>query len=266
MTINDIKNMKCAVTHSMKFHTDDVFSAAFLRIINLDIIIERVNKVPENFDGIIFDIGMGEFDHHQSDNEKRENGIPYASFGKLWRAFAPALYGDYVYKKIDKIFIEDLDLTDNTGAKNSLATAIDAMNPLNVSNGNEEFFEAVNFAKIILEKLIAKMKKYEVETELVKKYYEESDDKRLIILKEHLHFQDFLPETEAIYVIYPNNRGGYAAQGVPKSADTVELKKPFPKEWKEKLPDGLRFCHNSLFLIAADTYEGVLEACKEALK
>lgn len=265
MTINDIKNMKYAMTHSMKFHADDVFSAAFIKIINPDIIIQRVNKVPENFDGIIFDIGMGEFDHHQSDNEKRENGIPYASFGKLWKALATDLYGEYVYQKIDKTLIMDLDLTDNTGAKNSLAIAIDAMNPLEESNGDKEFMDAVAFAKVILERLILKMQKYETETKKVKKYYEESPDKKLIILDEHLHFQDYLPDTEAIYVIYPNNRGGYAAQGVPIHPDTVELKKPFPKVWKENLPSYLRFCHNSLFLIASDTFEGVLKACKEAI-
>jgi len=266
MEVQDIKKMKYAMTHSMKFHSDDVFSAAFLKIINPSLIIKRVNKVPDDFEGLIFDIGMKEFDHHQYDNEVRENGIPYASFGKLWRAFAPEMYGEYVYKKVDKMFIEDLDLTDNTGTKNSLAQAIAFMNPIEESNGDEEFLKAVEFAHLILIQLIKKVQKYEKENELVKKYYEESSDKRIIILDEHLHFQDYLPATEAIYVIYPTNRGGYAAQGVPINPDTVELKRPFPKRWKESLPRNLRFCHNSLFLISSDTFEGVLTACKEALK
>lgn len=266
MKLNEVKVIKEAYTHSMKFHSDDVFSAAFLQIINPDIKIIRVNKLPDNFNGLAFDIGLGEFDHHQSSNESRENGIPYAAFGKLWKAFAQDLYGEYVYKKIDKLLIEDLDLTDNTGTKHSLAIAIDAFNPLNGSNGDKEFFKTVKFAKKVLEQLILKEKKHEKELSEVKKYYEKSVDKRLIILDKHLYYQDFLPETEAIYVIYPNNRGGYAAQGVTINSDSVELKKPFPKKWVNKLPDYLRFCHNSRFLIAADTYEGILKACKEALK
>lgn len=266
MNLAEIKDLKVAWTHSMKFHADDVFSAAFLQIINPNIIIKRVNKLPDNFDGFAFDIGLGRFDHHQASNEKRKNGIPYASFGKLWQAFAPELYGMYVYQRIDKLLIEDLDLSDNTGVKNSLAIAIDSFNPLNGSNGEQEFVSAVNFAKKVLKQLILKYQKYEVETEEVKKYYASSKDKRIIILDTHLHYQDYLPNTEAIYVIYPNNRGGYAAQGVTVTPDTIELKRPFPKSWLTKLPPYLRFCHNSGFLIASDTLDGVIFACKEALK
>lgn len=266
MEVQDIKKIKFALTHSMKFHSDDVFSAAFLKIINPNLEIKRVNKVSDDFDGLAFDIGFGEFDHHQANNESRDNGIPYASFGKLWRAFAQELYGNYVYKKIDKILIEDLDLTDNTGIKNSLATAIDTFNPIDGSNGDEEFIEAMEFAQVILKRLIKKAQKHEKELEEVKKYYEQSVDKRLIILDKHLYYQDYLPNTEAIYVIYPNNRGGYAAQGITINPDTIELKKPFPEEWVNNLPSYLRFCHNSRFLIASDTFEGVLKACKEALK
>ena len=36
---------------------------------------------------LVFDIGGGEFDHHQIDALKRENGITYSSFGLLWKEF-----------------------------------------------------------------------------------------------------------------------------------------------------------------------------------
>ena len=39
-------NIKKAFTHAGKFHADDVFSAALLRIMNPDVIIERGNQVP----------------------------------------------------------------------------------------------------------------------------------------------------------------------------------------------------------------------------
>lgn len=54
--------------------------------INPEITILRGNKVPEDFSGIVFDIGRGAFDHHQKDSRIRENGIPYAAFGLLWDA------------------------------------------------------------------------------------------------------------------------------------------------------------------------------------
>ena len=70
-----------AFTHSGKFHADDVFSSALLLYLNPEITILRGNKVPEDFDGIIFDIGRGRYDHHQKDSRIRENGIP-KSWGK----------------------------------------------------------------------------------------------------------------------------------------------------------------------------------------
>ena len=52
------KNAK-AFTHSGKFHADDVFSYALLLYLNPAITITRGNKVPKDFDGIVFDIGRG---------------------------------------------------------------------------------------------------------------------------------------------------------------------------------------------------------------
>lgn len=266
MKVEEVKKIRKALTHGGKFHSDDVFGAAFLKVINPDIEIVRSNTVPDDFDGLVFDIGMGYFDHHMKDNEVRSNGIPYASFGKLWREFASGLYGDYIYESIDRRLIQDLDLSDNTGSYNALALAIDVFNPLDKTDGDKEFFEAVEFAKTILERMILKQKHRLEDIEKVKKYYDEAVDKRIIILDEPLFYKDYLPGTDAIYVIYPSNRGGYAAQGVTKTPDTNELKKDFPEEWVSKLPPYLRFCHSSRFLIAADNFDDIIHAVGEALK
>ena len=69
-----------AFTHSGKFHADDVFSSALLLYLNPQITITRGNQVPEGYDGIVFDIGRGQYDHHQRDSRVRENGVPYAAF------------------------------------------------------------------------------------------------------------------------------------------------------------------------------------------
>ncbi|HIR74707.1 TPA: MYG1 family protein [Candidatus Ventrenecus avicola] len=266
MTLEELKKCKVGITHSGSFHTDDVFSAAFLQLIVPDIQIKRVHEVPDDFSGIVFDIGLGEFDHHMSDNEKRSDGIPYASFGKLWRAFAPELYGEKVYQRIDKSFIEGLDLSDNTGKYDSLCSAIESLNPLDRdATGDTEFFAAVEFAKKVLNQKIQKQLRNLEEEKYVLSIYETMEDKRIVILPKYASFYEVLPNTEAIYVVYPSKRGGYSAQGVTKSPDTIELKKDFPKEWVEKLPSCLRFCHNSRFLISADTLEDILKACKEAL-
>ena len=56
MKVNDVRNMKAALTHSGKFHADDVFGAAFLQIINPRLEIIRNNNVPYEFYGLVFDI------------------------------------------------------------------------------------------------------------------------------------------------------------------------------------------------------------------
>ena len=65
-----------AFTHSGKFHADDVFSSALLLSVNPEITIHRGSQVPEDFKGIVFDIGRGKYDHHQRDSRIRENGVP----------------------------------------------------------------------------------------------------------------------------------------------------------------------------------------------
>ena len=77
-------------THAGKFHADDVFATALLQILRPDIRITRGFVVPEDFDGIVYDIGFGMFDHHQEPRETRANGIPYAASACCGGCSAPA--------------------------------------------------------------------------------------------------------------------------------------------------------------------------------
>ena len=106
-----------AFTHSCKFHADDVFSAALLLYLNPEITITRGSRVPEDFDGIVFDIGRGRYDHHQKDSRVRENGIAYAAFGLLWEELGSEILGEELAQKFDEAFVQPLDNNDNTGEK-----------------------------------------------------------------------------------------------------------------------------------------------------
>ncbi len=46
-----------AIPHNGRFHTDDVFSAALLKILNSQINTERKNSVHEGDSGLVFDLG-----------------------------------------------------------------------------------------------------------------------------------------------------------------------------------------------------------------
>ena len=63
-------------THGGKFHADDVFATALLRILRPDFAVTRGFEVPEGFEGIVYDIGDGMFDHHSADRALRPGGVP----------------------------------------------------------------------------------------------------------------------------------------------------------------------------------------------
>ena len=124
------KEHAAAFTHGGKFHADDVFSAALLLHFNPQLTIQRGNRVPEDFAGIVFDIGRGEYDHHQKDSRIRENQVPYAAFGLLWEALGTEILSPEMAAQFDEKFVQPLDLNDNTGEKNELASMIGMFNPV----------------------------------------------------------------------------------------------------------------------------------------
>lgn len=141
-----------ALTHAGHFHADDVFSAALLRTVWPDLAIRRVFELPAGFDGLAFDIGEGQFDHHGPARKLRENGMPYAAFGLLWRELGPQLVGPVQAQWLDEHFIQPLDKDDNLGTGDSLADAIAGFNPVwdAPADQNRCFWRAEAFAAQVL--------------------------------------------------------------------------------------------------------------------
>lgn len=263
-------------THGGKFHADDVFSTAFLKYINPEFQLERGYNPPEDYEGIVYDIGLGKFDHHQEDAEIRENGVPYAAFGLLFREYGHLVFEEELANRFDESFIQPLDHSDNTGSRNEIAEVISLFNPSwdSEKNGEEAFYEAVNMAYVILVNKINKMKSNKKAEGIVLLALEKAED-GIMYLDVGVPWKQVVIGKEIDFVIYPSDRGGFGAQAVPKDKDSNELRIPFPEEWRGKRDeelaqvsgiDGLRFCHNSGFLIACDTLEGTLEACHKVRK
>ena len=280
------QNNATAFTHSGKFHADDVFSSALLLYLNPEIRIIRGNKVPEDFDGIVFDIGRGRYDHHQKDSRIRENGIPYAAFGLLWEELGVEILGEELTQKFDESFVQPLDNNDNTGEKNELATLIGNFNPTwDAQGGNDEaFFQAVSVAGMILENKFERYLGNERADKRVEEILEEhqkailsgeksKEEARILILPEFVPCQKRLSETEIAFVIFPSNRGGYCIQPQKKEY-SLNYKCSFPVEWlgleNEELATatGLPsagFCHKGGFLMTTGTLEDAVKACEISL-
>ena len=274
-----------AMTHGGKFHADDVFSAALLKIINPNIKIIRTFEVPDDFEGLVFDIGGGKFDHHQEDSPNRENGMPYAAFGLLWKEFGKNLLckagctpeqAEAEALRLDEKFIQPLDEDDNTGCGNQLAGIIGLFNPTWDSNENSDvcFEQAVKIADIILNKKIDSIVSAQRAKILVEEALKKSDGK-IVILPQFAPWKHVLVPSDAQFVVYPSQRGGYNAQVIPMDLDTKESKCDFPEEWagktEEQLPlisgvETLTFCHKGRFLISVKNIKDAVKACEIALK
>lgn len=281
-----------AFTHSGKFHADDVFSSALLLYLNPQITITRGNRVPEEYDGIVFDIGRGRYDHHQRDSRVRENGVPYAAFGLLWEELGGEILGGTLAQRFDEEFVQPLDNNDNTGEKNELATLIGNFNPVwdetEAADGVTEeerdrglsvgFLRAVQVAGMVLENKFARYRADARADEKINQVLAmqetQGGDARILVLPEFVPCQKRLKETDTAFVIFPSNRGGYCIQP-QKKPDSMNYKCSFPKQWlgleNEELQaaTGLAsagFCHKGGFLMTVGDEADAIRACEISLE
>lgn len=281
-----------AFTHSGKFHADDVFSSALLLYLNPQITITRGNRVPEEYDGIVFDIGRGRYDHHQRDSRVRENGVQYAAFGLLWEELGGEILGGTLAQRFDEEFVQPLDNNDNTGEKNELATLIGNFNPVwdetEAADGVTEeerdrglsvgFLRAVQVAGMVLENKFARYRADARADEKINQVLAmqetQGGDACILVLPEFVPCQKRLKETDIAFVIFPSNRGGYCIQP-QKKPDSMNYKCSFPKQWlgleNEELQKatGLAsagFCHKGGFLMTVGDEADAIRACEISLE
>ena len=281
------ENITNGITHASQFHADDVFATAFLLMLNPRFTYKRTNIIPNNFNGLLYDIGFGKYDHHQKIKEYRENGIPYATFGLLWRDFAKYLKFDGKYlsditiKAVDRSLIQGLDKSDNTGSKNELSNIVGKFNPSNDKQwqSNERFAMAVEWAKTALYMVIESALQIEKNIVIVKESLRNLVDDVLFLDKcvgiTEPNIYKMLSENNVNFVVYQSNRCDtdgtplYNMQQVPISEKDTVGKVPFPNEWlgeeRNKLPSPITFCHSGNWLLAFKA-DGKNEAIKIACK
>lgn len=274
------------VTHAGNFHADDVFSTVFLSKLYNDITVVRLKDYHDDGSKLTYDIGLGRFDHHQAGyDKKRSNGIHYCGFGLLWQEFGREYLKKLNVSNIedtfyvfDKLLVNQIDAFDN-GELNmdntfniyTLPSFIEIFRPRwNTKEDEDEcFLKACEFANIIFEKVMS-------DTFIKVEMMDILRDKAKISQNKVLVLDEFIPYEFALFelnldvdfVVYPSNRGGYAAHTVPIAYKSFTPKVPFKKEWAGLRDSELqkvsgiktaRFCHNKLFLATADTLEDALE-------
>lgn len=265
------------ITHSTVFHADDVFGVAMWKLINPNIEVIRTLE-PGKFwdeDTIVFDIGMGKYDHHQEDKALREDGTPYCGFGLMWRDYGCNLCPDIeAWKKVDRTLVLPIDKADNGIEQNLLSISIKAMNPNWNSEKSEDeaFFEAVDVAKAILKAHVDRANASVEAVDAVLENYLASPGEDILVLDEYLPWAEAVVSEEklknVLFTVYPSKRGGWNVQTVPKAAGTFTNRMDFPQEWLGHAdPErGIHFAHTANFLIACDTKEQAIKVAEEAIK
>lgn len=278
------------VTHSGPFHSDDVFAAASLlmRFGEGHEIIRTRDPVVIASGDIVFDVGREydesrmRFDHHQGP-KVRANGIPYASFGLIWRRWGSEISGSpEAAARLDLRLVQPIDAGDNSlslsesthkeATDYKIQDAIKAFRPtwLEVEDFDAVFFDAVNFARSILVRGIAQAQAEVRADKELAIAYKASLDKRILVLEGRLPTSGFVASRQDIlFVVSPDDAKGsmWAAKSVGIREGSLESRKKFPEAWANELGDRLAavsgvqdavFCHRGRFIAVAKSKEGAV--------
>jgi uncharacterized UPF0160 family protein len=151
-----IKNLGVVKTHDGVFHADEIFCTALLKYVTgLEIAVIRSRNIEKDCEFFTYDVGGGEFDHHQCDEFRYDGTGIFSSFGKLWCTVGRTIEGlrEEAWKEIDKSFVEIVDLTDNTGEMNPVNYFINSFRTVE-GIGNDAFDKAVEIAYSMLSSII----------------------------------------------------------------------------------------------------------------
>lgn len=275
-----IQKVTKAITHGGKFHTDDVLSTVLIKMLNPNIIVERVNEyVGDDSDEnvIVYDIGFGEFDHHQQTDEVNEYGNKYSAFGKLWTVYGKELLEQKGFKKIEdayskfyRCYVNKVDRGDNESYRNVKHfidnTLIIEFNPKwyeassNPNAYNEQFDKAVEFSTLLMEnwlrKLYTLIEVNSQEEEIWEKALDNMED-GIAVLDENIDWriQYNRSRNENVkIVISASPRGGYRVTSI--NEDEIKIQDS----------EHLSFVHVNRFMGVADTKEKAVLAAKETIK
>lgn len=291
-------------THSSRFHADDVFGVATLMLLlddgktGIEVVRSREQEDVDRGDyvldvGGVYDPLKKKFDHHQQGGAGvRDNGIPYASFGLIWKEYGAKLCGSKEASDIvEQKLVIPVDAMDN-GVKiyenlfedvypYLFESIVGIFGATWKEDDIEEFHYDNMFKKVlaiampILEREIMHARAYVEAVPLVEKVYADAEDKRILVLDHNYPYQSVIAKyPEPLYVIRARADDNMWSIGAVKDNPmSFENRKDFPQEWgglrDEELArvtgvDDAVFCHRALFMAVAKSREGAIKLAQIA--
>jgi uncharacterized UPF0160 family protein len=281
------------VTHSGSFHSDDVFAIAALQLLHgsdISVVRTRDPAVLATAD-IVVDVGgeyahtRARYDHHQPGAPVRENGIPYAGFGLIWRHYGETICGSRaVAERLEERLVIPIDAGDNGVvlaeptqpplAPVELHTIIGSFAPpwRSEQSKDDGFFAAVAFARDLLSRLIAREQAALAMDALVAETYAAADDPRILVFSEPVSALTAIAYPEVLLVVCPDDpqsNENWTATAVRVDHTGFASRVTFPDSWRglrdadlaavSEIPDAV-FCHAAGFLFVAGSRAGALAA------
>lgn len=276
-------------THDGQFDTDDVAAVATLRLAgyserNFRIRRTRNSQVIAESEfvidvGLVYDHSLRRYDHHQKGGAgTRENGVPYASFGLVWKHYGVMAIVNvleyYLPKQIrsqinfdvllNKVFLlVDANLVQGVDARDcgvkthigingaSPYTISDAISAWNVpwymseldKRDNGLFSGAVVRFQEVLSNEIKSQTGNALAEHNARIMIENQKENKILILDQFVPWSNYVAEhcPRALYVIFPDQSGSFRVQAVPVGVgkESFELKAPLPENWRGKSPQEL---------------------------
>lgn len=287
------------VVHDGKFHADDLFAAAALRLLlrgKATIVRTRDPKIIESAEyvadvGGIHDLEKNRFDHHMTGGAgTHENGIPYAAFGLVWKKYGGELSGSTeVAARVESKLVSPIDADDN-GV--SLVQSTNPVSPYGLHNVlytlrptwkedpkmyDTSFMELLPLAERIITREIKIARDSILAHSIVEGAYASTEDKRCIVLDGPYPYQETLgAHAEPLYVVSPRSGDTkWKVECIRKNPSGFENRKSLPLAWA-----GLRdeefakvsgvsdavFCHNGRFMAVAMTKSAAMALAQIALE
>lgn len=304
MTKRDFSNYK-AVTHSGKPHVDDLLCEHLLRILGMHVIRvsrEEYSTIYEPMavrhredpfmtsEGekrlVFFDIGGGRFDG-KPQTQIRLNGVPYSSFGLIFKDYGQYLLEHHV-DPTDPLFDETLERIDDL-----FVSAIDAhmagisQMPNNayrwtpyalatIQNTNYNMYGEA-FVQTLLHAVIEEIYQMTCDDTRVREAIKEVEDHLLVLdlgcsfVREAQAHNFNANHKDKIWLVVHPNTEGWTLRCMPSILDPGDVVIRLPGTWLRQPPvgcrnDGRTFVHKRLMMATFDTKEQAIDAARLAMR
>lgn len=289
-------------THDGFFHADELFAIAalklkFQKLGNEVEIIRTRDKEKAFLCDYVVDVGReynpdkNHFDHHQIDASLvRENSIPYAAFGLIWKHFGHNIVSsEAVYEIVEKRLVQPIDAMDNALKLSTrvyedlyeynIANAIEAISISYTEKGLDEAFDiSLKIVESVLKGEIKKAEDRVASEKVVTDEINKQGQPNILILDKYHSWRTTVVNFPNIkFVLFPDIKSEkwYLQPAKNSLEEFGDERIKFPNSWLGKEDGSLAeasgieeavFCHKSGYLAVAKNKQGAIQMAEKTLE